>query len=113
MKIYRVIFLLMLAMCFAVLGACGSIEGDDLNEEILSAGTASAGTSVYASNCATCHGASLQGATGPALSANAFDANQIKTAVRNGKGTMPPFSQTLLTTQQLSDLVAYIATVTL
>jgi alcohol dehydrogenase (cytochrome c) len=74
------------------------------------AGSAAAGASVFAQNCATCHGVSGTGGNGgPDLTAisSAKNLDTVLSQVRNGGGGMPPFSGTL-SDQQIADVAAYV-----
>lgn len=97
-------------VCLCVfLTSCGGVEGEayDPASEDVSSGSISSGATVYATNCLACHGATGVGdSTYPDITETATTA--IQTAVRNGKGTMPKFSKTVITTTQLADLIAFI-----
>ena len=74
------------------------------------AGNAAAGASVFAENCATCHGVSGTGGNGgPDLTkiASAKNLDAVLAQVTNGGGGMPPFNGTL-TDQQIEDVAAYV-----
>ena len=94
-----------------MLFSCGGVEGDDIASEDVTGGTATTGATVYATNCLACHGV-LGDGNGTELDSTdlrPIDVSlTIQTAVRAGKGLMPKFSKTQITTQQLSDLIAYI-----
>lgn len=64
----------------------------------------------YKQNCAGCHGAELQGVSGPALGnvGDKLTADQIKTLIINGGTGMPPFEKKL-NEKQLKELVDYFA----
>jgi quinohemoprotein ethanol dehydrogenase len=74
------------------------------------AGNATAGESVFASNCSTCHGATGHGGNGgPDLTTipSAKNLQTVINQVTNGGGGMPPFKGTL-TQQQINDVAAYV-----
>jgi quinohemoprotein ethanol dehydrogenase len=74
------------------------------------AGNAAAGKTVFASNCATCHGATGQGGNGgPDLTSipSAKNRARVVAQVENGGGGMPPFKGTL-TAKQISDVAAFV-----
>jgi PQQ-dependent dehydrogenase (methanol/ethanol family) len=76
------------------------------------AGNATAGQSVFASNCSTCHGATGHGGNGgPDLTTipSAKNVQRVIEQVTNGGGGMPPFKGTL-TDQQIRDVAAYVTT---
>jgi alcohol dehydrogenase (cytochrome c) len=69
-----------------------------------------AGKTVFADNCAGCHGVSGTGGNGgPDLTAipSAKDAATVQKQVENGGGGMPAFKGTL-TEQQIKDVTAYV-----
>jgi quinohemoprotein ethanol dehydrogenase len=73
-------------------------------------GNAANGKSIFAENCATCHGvAGTGGNGGPDLTkiASAKDLATVVAQVTNGGGGMPPFKGTL-TQQQIADVAAYV-----
>jgi len=49
------------------------------------------GTSVYAANCASCHGAAGGGGIGPSLRMAGLTRSSVAAIVKNGKGAMPAF----------------------
>ena len=63
-------------LCLTLLAACGSDDASDTataEANVLFASQADAGAQAYATNCAVCHGANLQGsALGPILSGQSF-----------------------------------------
>jgi mono/diheme cytochrome c family protein len=73
-------------------------------------GNATAGKTVWADNCATCHGTDGHGGNGgPDLTtiASAKNLATVKKQVTNGGGGMPAFSGTLTQTQ-INDVSAYV-----
>jgi hypothetical protein len=62
------------------------------------------GRSVYAQHCESCHGADRNGVTSP----NERGVERFKSAIRDGVGQMPGYSDTMITPQQLDSLMAYI-----
>ena len=94
-----------------LLFSCGGVEGEDIASEDVTGGTASTGAAVYATNCLTCHGVLGDGNGTGVTSTNITQVDvslTIQTAVRAGKGIMQKFSKTQITTQELSDLIAYV-----
>ena len=73
----------------------------------LAAADPQAGSSVYGSQCAGCHGARGEGASGPALAAAAF-ADLVAPKVRQGGGGMPAFSGRL-SAADVADVSAFVA----
>ncbi|WP_416149334.1 c-type cytochrome [Salipaludibacillus sp. HK11] len=47
------------------------------------------GESIYAGQCAGCHGGDLSGGVGPALDSGDYSADDIVDAIAEGPGTMP------------------------
>ena len=60
--------------------------------------------------CYTCHGYAAQGAdtTGPKLSGRDLPMPVVEVFVRTPSRTMPPYSRTMLSDDELRDIVAYI-----
>ncbi len=71
------------------------------------AGDVTAGKAVFDQNCNACHPGGDKG-VGPALKGRNLGADVIRTTVRSGKGSMPPFSATQISDQQLTNLIAYV-----
>jgi quinoprotein glucose dehydrogenase len=61
------------------------------------------GRSVYAQHCESCHGADGSGVTSP----TDMGTERFTSAVRDGVGQMPGYSDTTITPQQLDSLIAY------
>lgn len=78
----------------------------------VAAGNASAGSQVFAANCASCHGeGGKNGTVGPTLAGAGLKAGQVAYMVRNPQGvdkdsSMPKLP---LTDKQLADVSAYVA----
>ncbi|MHB0869239.1 MAG: c-type cytochrome [Chloroflexota bacterium] len=70
-------------------------------------GSVAAGQAVFNQNCNGCHPGGDRG-NGPALKGRNPSAETIRNQVRNGGGGMPAFSQSRISDQQLTDLVAYV-----
>ncbi len=71
---------------------------------------APAGRQLFLRNCAHCHGADAHGDEGPDLHNLDWSDEQIVTRVRNGKkGQMPAFAGKL-STENLSEVIAYLRT---
>ncbi len=73
-------------------------------------GTANAGATIFATRCATCHGADGSGGFGPALAGVVVQrypnvADQVA-VVTNGQGSMPSFAGSL-TPAQIQAVVDY------
>jgi mono/diheme cytochrome c family protein len=74
------------------------------------AGDANAGKTVFAQNCATCHGATGHGGNGGPDLTSIPSAKQVSVVVgqvENGGGGMPPFKGTL-SQKQINDVAAYV-----
>jgi mono/diheme cytochrome c family protein len=77
------------------------------------AGDAAAGKVVFTSNCGGCHtlaDAGTNGGIGPNLDDQPYSSELVTERVTNGKGAMPPFSETLTATQ-IADVSAYVSSV--
>lgn len=57
-------------------------------------------------SCAGCHGANLEGVSGPALKGTALSADEILDIIENGRGTMPAG---LKTGDEAKNLAAWLA----
>ncbi len=72
------------------------------------------GAEVYASNCAACHGAELEGGIGPALGAGsgaaAMTDEDLTGVITGGEGAMPGFGSTL-TAEEIAGAVAFLRSV--
>ena len=78
------------------------------------AGTAETGAAIFATRCASCHGADGGGSFGPALGAGVAvgrfpDAADEVAVVANGRGSMPSFADSL-TEEQIAAVVEYTRT---
>ncbi len=91
--------------------SCGS--STDFSLETLPEGNATSGLALYSANCASCHGVTGLG------NANSFGApnivtessDSIQTAVRTGPGEMSTYSESVLSSQDLADIIAYIESI--
>lgn len=72
-----------------------------------SSGDAARGASIFAGTCAGCHGADASGGIGPNLHESGLTAAEVAAVVATGRGTMPAG---LVSGQDLSDVAAYVAT---
>lgn len=95
----RTLLLLPLALLFACDpgSAISAADGD-----------AASGETIFADNCASCHGAAAEGGSGPAI-AGASDSSSNIDIVLNGEESMPAFVDSL-SDQDISDIFAYLAT---
>jgi mono/diheme cytochrome c family protein len=74
------------------------------------AGDATAGQTIFASNCSTCHGATGHGGNGgPDLTSipSAKNYQTVVAQITNGGGGMPPFKGTL-TQKEINDVATYV-----
>jgi quinohemoprotein ethanol dehydrogenase len=92
-------------------GAIGH-AGEEPASTTPTAGSAAAGSSVFADNCSTCHGPTGRGGNGgPDLTSipSAKNPERVVAQVTNGGGGMPPFKGTL-TERQIRDVATYVTT---
>lgn len=92
-------------LCTAV--ACdGGGGSEDRATTILGlTGDAANGETVYADNCATCHGADATGGIGPAIAGKELD-EIVETSLVGVGDEMPAFDT--LADQDIADLAAYV-----
>lgn len=69
-------------------------------------GDSGAGATLYSTNCQACHGSSGEGGTGTELRGLRFTEGLVN-SVLDGKNYMPAFG-TVLTDQEIADLIAHI-----
>jgi mono/diheme cytochrome c family protein len=77
----------------------------DTSDQPVLLGGAERGEVLFAENCAGCHGRGGTGGTGPALADSGLDADEIATAIEQGRGIMPA---AIVTGQNQADVVAYV-----
>ena len=69
------------------------------------------GATLYTEHCAACHGADLQGGTGPELAAGSeaseLSDRRYSSRIINGRNDMPAFSE-ILTVDQTDEIIAYL-----
>ena len=89
----------------SLLVACG---GEGRIDDVLALdGDAVAGESVFADECASCHGVDGTGGSGPDLRGEGEGDEEIAEAVLFGEGDMPAFDGDL-DDQDIADVVAYV-----
>jgi mono/diheme cytochrome c family protein len=75
-------------------------------------GNAAHGKQVFAGICYSCHGYEGQGgSTGPKLAPGPMPYAAFNTFVRNTSGQMPPFTERVLSDQDMRDLYAYLVSI--
>jgi ubiquinol-cytochrome c reductase cytochrome c subunit len=73
------------------------------------AGDVDRGKSVFAQNCAGCHGTGGQGGgVGPTLAGAGLDADTVAATVQQGRGVMPAG---IVGGQEQADVVAYVVSI--
>lgn len=92
---------------------CGKVGDTGASDSASLEGDPTRGSLVYSVDgtqlaCVTCHGSDGAGVVGVDL--KLMSPNDIETAVRTGPSTMPQYSYTDLTDQQLIDVITYIQT---
>ena len=94
----------------AVTGQAGQLRS--VTEGVYSAGQAARGAQLYKAQCAECHGAALEGASGPPLVGESFlsnwSARPLEGLVDKIQKTMPFNQAGSLSRQQSADLTAYM-----
>jgi ubiquinol-cytochrome c reductase cytochrome c subunit len=61
--------------------------------------------------CWQCHGYEGQGGAGPELGPNPISYPSFKAYIRHPRGQMPPYSEKVVTDQQLADIHAFLETI--
>lgn len=83
-----------------------------VRDGVYTAAQATRGAAVYTQQCAACHGATLQGASGPPLQGEVFvshwQADPLSALLSKIQKTMPADGPGKLTAQQSADLVAHL-----
>lgn len=69
-------------------------------------GDATAGATIYADNCASCHGADATGGSGPNL-VGVVETDEATDIITNGEDAMPAFGD-ILSEQDIADVIAYV-----
>jgi cytochrome c551 len=76
---------------------------------VVVAGNAARGETLFAENCASCHGdAGAGGGVGPTLAGSGVAPEDAQATIENGSGIMPA---DLVSGQDLSDVLTYIETI--
>jgi mono/diheme cytochrome c family protein len=93
----------------ALAAACGSVRRGEPIVGPMQLGDASAqrGKVLFSRYCYRCHPGG-EGGLGPALNDKPPPAFLIRTQVRLGLGAMPSFSEDVLPSEDLDDIVAYV-----
>lgn len=60
-------------------------------------------------SCASCHGQDFSGGMGPALAGTSLSEEDFTTTVREGRGSMPAFSQDQIADEDLSTLYQFFS----
>lgn len=93
----------------ALLVGCGGDDegtGSRVDDIMALTGDAAAGETVFANNCAVCHGADGTGGSGPDITGE-DSAEEVAEIVLNGEEGMTAFDG-VLTDQEIADVVAYV-----
>jgi len=105
------------ASCACALAGALSLTGHagqsrSLTDGVYAAGQAARGQQIYQTQCAECHGNTMEGASGPPLVGESFlsnwSARQLANLVDKVQKTMPFSLPGSLSRQQSTDLVAYM-----
>jgi mono/diheme cytochrome c family protein len=107
MRVACCAFILVAASLFAYAGQLRSVD-----ERVYSTAQATRGQQIYRTQCAECHGNTLQGESGPPLVGDSFlsswSAQPLANLTDKVQKTMPFNKPASLSKQQAIDLVAYI-----
>ena len=71
-------------------------------------GDAARGASIFAANCAGCHGADASGGVGPALRGSGLTSAEVTDVIATGRGAMPA---AIVTGQDAADVAAHVAAI--
>src|SRR5437016_487359 len=111
----RLVSLVALSACVVVIAfSVGGYAGQSrsITERVYSAGQAARGQQLYTAQCVDCHGKTLEGGEGPALTGDSFlsnwSASPLTGLVDKIQKTMPLNRAGSLSRQQSIDLSAYI-----
>ncbi len=99
--------------CGAIAGAQapGAVAGTPAAAAALPKGNADSGKTLYVQwGCYACHGYAGQGGAGARLSTNPPALAAFIRLVRRPLNAMPPYTEKVLTDQQLADIHAYLLT---
>ncbi|GAB4248074.1 MAG: hypothetical protein Kow00129_08750 [Thermoleophilia bacterium] len=113
---------LLLALSLGVAAGCGEDEPAAEEEDLLEEETTTTeatdmtegeagevnGADVFATNCASCHGAEGEGGNSPALTGLGLSPEDIEAQVRQGGGGMPAF-EGILSDAEIEAVVGYVA----
>jgi mono/diheme cytochrome c family protein len=72
------------------------------------AGDAARGEAIFATTCASCHGADASGGVGPQLAGSGVTADDVELVVATGRGVMPGG---LVAGQDAADVAAFVASI--
>lgn len=93
-------------LCFVVACAPAGVSGDTSGGS--AGGDTTAGASLFASDCASCHGSDARGGSAPSI-AGINDSQAVIDVILNGSGGMPGFASSL-SDADVSDILAYLGT---
>jgi len=71
---------------------------------------ARSGEEIFGTSCASCHGmdGKLNASGAKDLSASSLDALMMTEIIQNGKNAMPPQNNVFVTTEELTNTIAYV-----
>lgn len=100
-------FIVKAVVTASVLAACGSVRAGTQKEA--SASEAAKGEKLFVSyGCYECHGRQAQGGVGPHLGPSPISFAAFLRYVRHPSGSMPPYTEKVLTDQELSNIHAFL-----
>jgi mono/diheme cytochrome c family protein len=80
----------------------------EASDEPVLLGGAERGAVLFGESCAGCHGRGGTGGTGPPLAGSGLEAEEIASAIEQGRGIMPAG---IVTGQNQEDVVAYVVSI--
>lgn len=101
------LFLVVSGIVFAVANAT-PYKKDAGAGAALTLGNAEQGQTVFATNCAVCHGPDARGGVGPALRGSGISLVEARSAIRTGRGVMPAG---IVSGVDEADVLAYLGTI--
>lgn len=93
-------------MLFVSLLLAGCATDSQVTDILALTGDTTAGETLFADNCASCHGADATGGSGPDLTGEGMDEEAVS-VILDGEEDMPSFSADLAD-QDIADIIAWV-----